>query len=87
MVSLSETIDNYALYEKRWAFSFPDYRIDIRDIICYSYSRGCYNYDIYAYKEPDNEVRIVCYKNAEIVVDEVVISLEDFIDCLQVNDF
>ena len=87
MVSLSEEIDNYAIYEKRWAFSFPDYRNDIRDIICYSYSKGCYNYDIYAYKEPDNEVRIVCYKNAEIVVDEVVISLEDFIDCLQVNDF
>lgn len=87
MVSLSETIDNYAIYEKRWAFSFPDYRIDIRDIICYSYSKGCYNYDIYAYKEPDNEVRIVCYRNAEIVDEEVVTSLEDFIECLQVNDF
>ncbi len=60
MVSLSEEIDNYAIYEKRWAFSFPDYRNDIRDIICYSYSKGCYNYDIYAYKEPDDEVRIVC---------------------------
>ena len=87
MVGLSEEIDNYAIYEKRWAFSFPDYRNDIRDIICYSYSKGCYNYDIYAYKEPDDKVLIVCYENGKIVDEEVVTSLEEFIEFLPIDNF
>ncbi len=84
---LSKEINEYAIQKMGWDAKLPNNYYDEYEQICYSYKKENNEYNIYTYYEADNKVYISCYINDKFIFEKDVTSLEDFIECLQVNNF
>jgi hypothetical protein len=84
---LSKEIDEFAIEIMGWDAKLPDNYEYEYEQICYSYKKENNEYNIYTYYETDNKVYISCYINDKFIFEKDVTSLEDFIECLRVNNF
>jgi len=84
---LSKEIDEYAIQKMGWDARLPDnYQYEYEQI-CYFYKKGNNEYIIYTYYDEDDKIYISCYMNDKFIFEKDIRRLEDFIECIRINNF